>query len=33
VWEIEDMPRRERVYWGILYEVEDYERRYAEATS
>jgi len=31
VWEIEEMPPRERAYWGILYEVEDYERRLAEA--
>lgn len=25
------MPRRERVYWNTLVEVEDYERRLAEA--
>lgn len=27
------MPRRERVYWHLLVEVEDYERRLAEAQS
>jgi hypothetical protein len=31
VWEIEEMPPRERAYWGILYEVEAYERDLAEA--
>lgn len=31
VWEIEEMPPRERKYWGLLVEVEDYERRLGEA--
>lgn len=29
VWEVEEMPRRERVYWRLLWETEQAERELA----